>query len=175
MSARSCGAICAKWPLPEEKIMPAPQGYSTRTIGNFIGQDFGASAPITVDQARINAFADVTGDHQWIHVDLARTKTESPFGGPVAHGCLTLSLLAAEVGSTGIVPADAKGVINYGLEGIRFIAPVLAGKQVTASFKLTAVEDKGTKGQLLRIAAALNVEGSDKPALIGDVLVLIIG
>ena len=155
--------------------MPAPQGYSTRTIGKFVGHDFGASAPIAVDQTHIDTFADVTGDHQWIHVDVVRAKAESPFGGPVAHGCLTLSLLAAEVGTSGIVPADAKGVINYGLDSVRFIAPVLAGSQVTASFKLAAVEDKGTKGQLLRIAAALNVEGSDKPAIIGDVLVLIIG
>ena len=88
---------------------------------------------------------------------------------------LTLSLLAAAVGSAGVVPADAKGAINYGLDNIRFIAPVLAGERVTASFKLTAVEDKGPKGQLLRIAAMLNVEGSDKPALVGEVLALVIG
>ncbi len=155
--------------------MPAPKGYSTRTIGNFVGHDFGASAPIAVGQPRINGFADVTGDHQWIHVDVARAKAESPFGGPVAHGYLTLSLLGAAVGSAGVVPEDAKGIINYGLDSVRFIAPVLAGSQVTASFKLAAVEDKGPKGQLLRLTAALNVEGSDKPALVGDVLVLVIG
>lgn len=155
--------------------MPAPQGYSIRALRDFVGHDFGASAPITVDQERINTFADITGDHQWIHVDVTRAKAESPFGGPVAHGFLTLSLLAAAVGSAGVVPADAKGAINYGLDNIRFIAPVLAGKRVTASFKLTEVEDKGPKGQLLRLTAMLNVEGSDKPALVGDVLALVIG
>ena len=155
--------------------MSAPQGYSTRTLRDFVGHGFGASAPLIVDQERINGFADVTGDHQWIHVDVARAKAESPFGGPVAHGFLTLSLLAAAVGSAGVVPADAKGAINYGLDNIRFIAPVPAGKRVTASFKLTDVEDKGPKGQLLRLAAALNVEGSDKPALVGDVLALVMG
>jgi acyl dehydratase len=155
--------------------MPAPQGYSTRTLRDFVSHDFGASAPITVDQERINIFADVTGDHQWIHVDVARAKAESPFGGPVAHGFLTLSLLAAAVGSAGVVPADARGAINYGLDKIRFIAPVPAGKRVMASFKLTEVEDKGPKGQLLRLAAALNVEGSDKPALVGELLVLVMG
>ena len=155
--------------------MPAPQGYSTRTLRDFVGHDFGASAPIAVDQERINTFAEVTGDHQWIHVDVARAKAESPFGGPVAHGFLTLSLLAAAVGSAGVVPADAKGAINYGLDKIRFIAPTPAGKRVIASFKLTEVEDKGPKGQLLRLAAALNVEGSDKPALVGDLLVLVMG
>jgi len=155
--------------------MSAPQGYSTRTLGDFVGHAFGASAPITVDQQRINTFADVTGDQQWIHVDVARARAESPFGGPVAHGFLTLSLLAAAVGSAGVVPADARGAINYGLDNIRFIAPVPAGKRVLASFKLTGVEDKGPKGQLLRLAAALNIEGSEKPALVGDVLVLVIG
>lgn len=154
--------------------MPAPQGYSTRTLGDFVGHGFG-SAPIIVDQERINTFAEVTGDHQWIHVDVARAQAESPFGSPVAHGFLTLSLLAAAVGSAGVVPADATGAINYGLDNVRFIAPVPAGKRVLASFKLTQVEDKGTKGQLLRLAAALNIEGSDKPALVGDVLVLVIG
>src|ERR1700758_4959259 len=121
--------------------MPTPQGYSIRALRDFVGHDFGASAPITVDQERINTFADVTGDHQWIHVDVARAKAESPFGGPVAHGFLTLSLLAAAVGSAGVVPADAKGAINYGLDNIRFIAPVPAGKRVMASFKLTDVAD----------------------------------
>jgi acyl dehydratase len=155
--------------------MPAPQGYSIRTLRDFIGHDFAASAPITVDQDRINTFADITGDHQWIHVDVARAKAESPFGGPVAHGFLTLSLLAAAVATAGVVPADAKGAINYGLDNIRFIAPVPAGKRVTASFKLKDVEDKAPRGQLLRLAATLNVEGSDKPALVGEVLALVIG
>ena len=155
--------------------MSAPKEYSIRTLKDFVGHDFGVSAPITVGQESINTFADVTGDHQWIHVDVARAKAESPFGGPVAHGFLTLALLAAGVASAGVVPADAKGAINYGLDNIRFIAPVPAGKQVTASFRLTDVEDKGAKGQLLRISAVLNVAGSDKPAIVGDVLALVIG
>jgi acyl dehydratase len=153
--------------------MPAPQGYSTRTLKDFVGCDFGSSDPITVDQERINAFADVTGDHQWIHVDVERTKKESPFGGPVAHGFLTLSLLAAAVASAGVVPADAKGALNYGLDNIRFIAPVPAGKRVSANFKLIGVDDKGPKGQLLRIAATLNVDGSAKPAVVGELLALV--
>ena len=155
--------------------MPAPDGYSIRTLKDFVGHAFDLSAPIIVDQERINTFADVTGDHQWIHVDVARAKAESPFGGPVAHGFLSLTLLAATIGSAGVVPCDAKGAINYGLENIRFIAPVPAGKRVAASFKLAQVEDKGPKGQVLRLAAALSVEGSDKPALVGDVLVLVLG
>ena len=155
--------------------MPAPHGYSTRTLKDFVGHDFGASAPIKVDQIQINTFADVTGDHQWIHVDVEKAKKHSPFGGPVAHGFLTLSLLAAAVGSAGVVPADAQEVINYGLENIRFLAPVPAGATITASFKLAGVEGKGDKRQLLRIEAVANVEGSDKPAIVGEMLALVVG
>jgi acyl dehydratase len=159
--------------LVEEENMPTPQGYSTRTLKDFVGHDFQTSDPITVGQERINAFADITGDHQWIHVDIERARKTSPFGGPVAHGFLTLSLLAAAVGSAGVVPADAKGALNYGLDNIRFIAPVPAGKRVTASFKLISVEDKGPKGQLLRLGAKLNIDGSDKPAVVGELLALV--
>lgn len=155
--------------------MPAPNGYSLATLRDFIGHDFGASDPITVDQPRINAFADVTGDHQWIHVDVEKAKTHSPFGGPVAHGFLTLSLLASAVLGSAVVPPDAKGAINYGLDKIRFMAPVPAGARVTARFTLDEVVDKGPKGQLLRIGAVLNVEGTDKPAVAGEVLALVMG
>jgi acyl dehydratase len=155
--------------------MPAPKGYSTGTLKDFIGHDFGASAPIKVDQVRINTFADVTGDHQWIHVDVEKAKKHSPFGGPVAHGFLTLSLMAAAVASAGVVPADAQGVLNYGLDKIRFIAPVPAGAKITAAFKLAGVEDKGDKRQLLRIETTVSVEGSDKPAIVGEVLAMVIG
>jgi acyl dehydratase len=155
--------------------MTAPNGYSVRTLKDFVGHDFGASAPITVDQVRINTFADVTGDHQWIHVDVEKAKKHSPFGGPVAHGFLTLSLMAAAVGTAGVVPADAQGVINYGLDKVRFIAPVPAGAPITASFKLAGVEDKGEKRQLIRIEAVVNVEGSDKPAIVGEMLAMVVG
>ena len=155
--------------------MSIPYGYSVITLRDFIGHDFGATAPVTVSQDNINAFAEITGDHQWIHVDVDRARRESPFGTPVAHGFLTLSLLAASVQEAGIVPADARGAINYGLDNVRFIAPVPAGATVTASFALKDIEDKGPKGQLLRLSAVLNIEGSDKPAIIGDMLALVMG
>jgi acyl dehydratase len=155
--------------------MPAPAGYSTATLRDFVGHDFGASAPVTVGQPRIDGFAEVTGDHQWIHVDVERARAESPFGGPVAHGFLTLSLMAAAISEAGVVPGDAKGVINYGLDKIRFLAPVPAGAQVACGFKLAEVEDKGAGRQLLRLEAAARVEGSDKPAIVGEVLALVVG
>src|SRR5262249_49598722 len=155
--------------------MPAPAHYSIRTLRDFIGHDFGASEPILVDQARINGFADVTGDHQSIHVDVEKCRRMSPFGGPIAHGFLTLSLLAAAVESAGVTPPDAKGMLNYGLDKIRFLSPVPAGATVRARFKLVDVEDKGPKGQLMRLQAELSVEGADKPAIIGEQLALAIG
>jgi acyl dehydratase len=155
--------------------MPAPQGYSTRTLADFVGHDFGASAPVVVGQPEIDTFAELTGDRQWIHVDVEKAKKHSPFGGPVAHGFLTLSLLASSVEGAGVVPADAKGVINYGLDGIRFIAPVPAGARVSSSFRLAGVEAKGEGRQLIRLDAAMTVEGSDKPAIIGQVLAMVFG
>ncbi|MTI43873.1 acyl dehydratase [Roseibium hamelinense] len=155
--------------------MSAPQGYSVGTLKEFIGHDFGASEPIDVDQIRINTFADVTGDHQWIHVDVAKARKHSPFGGPVAHGFLTLSLMAAAVASAGVVPPDAKGVLNYGLEKVRFLAPVPSGATVRAHFKLADVEAKGDDRQLLRVEASVAIDGSDKPALVGELLAMVIG
>lgn len=155
--------------------MSAPKGYSVRTLKDFVGHDFGASEPMNVDQIRINTFADVTGDHQWIHVDVAKAKKHSPFGGPVAHGYLTLSLMAAAVASAGVVPPDAQGVLNYGLEKIRFLAPVPSGGTVRAHFKLLAVEAKGDDRQLLRVEASVSIDGSDKPALVGELLAMVIG
>jgi acyl dehydratase len=155
--------------------MPAPIGYSAATLREFVGHDFGVSAPITLDQKDINTFAEVTGDHQWIHVDVERARTESPFGGPVAHGFLTLALLPSALNELGVVPADAKGVINYGLNNIRFLGPVPAGAEVTCGLRLAAVEDKGPGRKLLSIAAEARVVGSDKPAIVGELLALVIG
>ncbi len=155
--------------------MAAPEGYSTATLGNFVGHDFGASAPITVGQARIDGFADITGDDQWIHVDVERAKKESPFGGPVAHGFLTLSLMAAGLADAGVVPADAKGVVNYGLDRIRFLSPVPSGAAVRCGLTLASVEDKGQGRQLLRLAAEARIEGTGQKAVVGEVLALVIG
>lgn len=155
--------------------MSAPEGYSTATLAEFTGYDFGASAPVTVSQDDINAFADVTGDHQWIHVDVERARAQSPFGGPVAHGFLTLSLLAGAVADAGVVPADAKGVVNYGLEKVRFLAPVPAGAAVSCAFRLISVEDKGPGRQLMRLEAKALIAGQDKAAISAEILALVFG
>jgi acyl dehydratase len=101
--------------------------YDVSTLGQFVGQELGVSDWLTVDQGRINEFADCTGDHQWIHVDVERARRESPLGSTIAHGFLTLSLLAAMQMELGIVPEGISQALNYGLNRVRFIAPVKAG------------------------------------------------
>jgi acyl dehydratase len=149
--------------------------YRMASATELVGREFGASKWVTVDQDRIDRFADCTGDRQWIHVDVARARRESPFGGPIAHGYLTLSLVAAMVMELGIIPPDAATGLNYGLDKVRFIAPVKAGARVRAHARLIAAEPQGGSRVLLRINCTLEVEGEAKPALVADLLCLLIG
>lgn len=144
-------------------------------MSDFVGHDFGTSRNLRVDQVRINTFADVTEDHQWIHVDVAKARKHSPFGGPIAHGFLTLSLVAAVMSDVGVVPADAKGVINYGVDAVRFLGPVPAGAEICASFKLLRVEDKPDQGQLICVQAKVHIVGHEPPSLVGEFLALVVG
>jgi len=104
--------------------------YNVSTLGQFVGQELGVSDWLTVDQERINEFADCTGDHQWIHVDVERAQRESPLGSTITHGYLTLSLLAAMQMELGIVPEGVTQALNYGLDRVRFMAPVKAGARI---------------------------------------------
>jgi acyl dehydratase len=103
--------------------MVIPQ-FSMATAAQLVGSELGASDWVAVDQNRIAAFAACTGDRQWIHVDVERARRESPLGGPIAHGYLSLSLVAAMVMELGAIPPDAATGLNYGLDKVRFIAPV---------------------------------------------------
>jgi acyl dehydratase len=145
------------------------------TAAQFVGREFGTSAWVTVDQDRIDRFADCTGDRQWIHVDVERARRESPFGAPIAHGYLTLSLVAAMVMELGIIPPDAATGLNYGLDKVRFIAPVKAGARVRARATLVGAEPQGGARVLLRINCVLEIDGEAKPALVADLLCLLIG
>ena len=148
--------------------------YSMATTAQFIGHEFGASDWVAVDQNRINQFAACTGDRQWIHVDVARATRESPFGGPIAHGYLTLSLVAATVMELGVIPEDAATGLNYGLDKVRFIAPVKAGSRIRNRIKLLAAEDKGEGRMLLTTENTIEIEGEARPALIAHALVMAI-
>ena len=130
------------------------------------GQELGVSDWITVTQERIDLFARATGDHQWIHVDVERAKKESPFGGPIAHGYLTLSLLVPLVTQTYTV-TDAKMGVNYGLNKVRFPAPVPVGSKVRARVTLKDVEEVAG-GLQNTFAVTIEREGGDKPVCIAE-------
>jgi acyl dehydratase len=149
--------------------------YSMATTAQFIGHEFGASDWVAVDQNRINQFATCTGDRQWIHVDVARATRESPFGGPIAHGYLTLSLVAATVMELGVIPEDAATGLNYGLDKVRFIVPVKAGARVRTRVSLISAEPQNGGRVLLKLQCTLEIEGEAKPALVAEVLCMLIG
>jgi len=149
--------------------------YDMTTAAQFVGRELGDSNWVTVGQDRIDQFAACTGDRQWIHVDVERARRESPFGGPVAHGYLSLSLVAAMVMELGAIPADAATALNYGLDKVRFIAPVKAGARVRMRASLAAAEPQSGGRMLLKLQCTLEIEGETKPALTADVLCLVIG
>ncbi|HEX4599327.1 MAG TPA: MaoC family dehydratase [Burkholderiaceae bacterium] len=148
-------------------------GYSMATLSNFVGRELGVSNWTAVDQQRIDAFAACTGDRQWIHVDVERARRESPFGGTIAHGYLTLSLVAYLAMELGLVPADATAGLNYGVDKVRFMAPVKAGARVRNRVVLMSAEDKGGGRVIVKTQNTLEIEGEDKPALIAETLAML--
>ena len=130
-----------------------------------LGKEIGVSSWIMVDQRRIDEFAQCTDDRQWIHVDVERAAEESPFGGTVAHGFLTLSLLAPTIFEIMISRLEIKQAINYGLEKVRFLAPVRAGKRVRNRVKVASLEHRSNGRILLTIENTVEIEGEDKPAV----------
>ena len=145
--------------------------YTLDTLPDFVGASLGTSAWLTVEQDRIDAFAEVTEDHQWIHVDAERAAREAPGGTTIAHGLLTLALLPAMRSELGLVPDGVGRAINYGYDRIRFLAPVPPGSRLRTHTVLTAAEPKGT-GWLVTTRNTVEIEGGDKPALIADALTL---
>jgi acyl dehydratase len=136
-------------------------------LPNMAGQALGTSDWMLVDQSRIDAFAQATGDHQWIHVDLERA-VKGPYGATVAHGYLTLSLLPAMAASAFEVSGSRMGV-NYGLNRVRFPAPVPSGSRLRAHFELVSCE--AVEGGLqLTIGATIEREGSDKPVCVAQMV-----
>ena len=130
------------------------------------GQELGTSDWIEITQERVNTFADATGDHQWIHIDVERAKAESPFGGPIAHGYLTLSLLVPLFAEVLVVTDTVMGV-NYGLNKVRFPSPVPVGSKVRMTASLKSVEEVAG-GLQLTLAAVIEREGGDKPVCIAE-------
>jgi acyl dehydratase len=142
-------------------------------IKSRIGEEVGVSDWIVVDQARIDAFADATEDRQFIHVDpVAAARTQ--FGGTIAHGFLTLSLLSRMAADAMLIPDDIRMVVNYGLDRVRFLAPVRSGKSVRGRFTLDSVEEKGPGQILMHHHVTIEIEGEDKPALSARWLTLVV-
>ncbi|TQN42655.1 acyl dehydratase [Blastococcus colisei] len=130
------------------------------------GTELGQSAWVEVTQEQVNLFADATGDHQWIHVDVERATAESPFGGPIAHGYLTLSLLIP-MWSEVLVVSDATMGVNYGLNKVRFPSPVPVGARLRLTATLEDVEEVAG-GLQLTVAATIEAEGIPKPVCIAE-------
>ena len=149
--------------------------YTMTTAPQFVGRELGVSRWVTVDQDRIDRFAACTGDDQWIHVDVERARRDSPFGGTIAHGYLTLSLLASTLMEIGIIPRDAASGLNYGLDKVRFIAPVVAGARVRTHATLMSAQPQSGSRMLLKLSCMLEIEGETKPALVAETLCMLIG
>ena len=138
-------------------------------LASIAGAEIGVSDWLVIDQARVNAFADATGDHQWIHVDVARASKE--LGGPIAHGFLSLSLLPMLSAQVLRITGTTRG-INYGSDKVRFTNMVPVGAKVRLRQKCLSVEEK-SGGKLLRRQSTLEVEGKDRPAFVGEMLSLV--
>lgn len=144
-----------------------------KDIKNYVGQEIGASDWVTIDQDRVNKFADATGDHQWIHIDVERAKKELPTKGTIAHGYLTLSLIPW-LGAK-IMRMDGVSMgINYGSNKIRFLNMVPVGAKVRARQKLLSAEAKSGGMQLIN-EFTIDIEGQDKPACIAETISLVYG
>jgi acyl dehydratase len=143
-------------------------------LGEKVGHELGVSDWATIDQPRIDNFATCTGDNQWIHVDVERSKRESPFRGPIAHGYLTLSMVASLAMQVGIIPSDAAAGLNYGIDKVRFLAPVPSGARVRLRVVLASIEPRDGGQVIMKTLNTMEVEGSDKPALIAETLTLVV-
>ena len=146
--------------------------YTLATLSDFVGRELGVSDWLTVDQARIDAFAECTGDRQWIHVDPERAR-EGPFGTTIAHGFLTLSLLPKLREQIGVAPEGVAQVLNYGSDRVRFLTPVKAGDRIRVRVTLVSVEPKGPGRTLVKTENTVEIDGEDRPALVADTLVLL--
>ncbi|WPN46628.1 MULTISPECIES: MaoC family dehydratase [unclassified Pseudomonas] len=140
-------------------------------LKDYIGKELGRSEWLTIDQDRINLFAEATGDFQFIHVDPVKA-AQTPFGSTIAHGFLSLSLIPKLMEDILVMPEGLKMVVNYGLDSVRFIQPVKVDSKVRLKVELTEVNEKKPGQWLLKATATLEIEGSDKPAYVAEPLSL---
>ncbi len=149
--------------------MPVVKLDKPAALAGYVGKEIGTTDWVPVTQKEINLFADATGDHQWIHVDVERAKKESPFKGPIAHGYFTLSKMPELIHKV-LAVGGSKLTVNYGLNKVRFPSPVPVGKKIRAKVGVKSVKDLGQGNQEVEFAVTVEVEGSDKPACVAEVV-----
>ncbi|MFU4268162.1 MaoC family dehydratase [Pseudomonas aeruginosa] len=140
-------------------------------LKDYVGKDLGRSEWLTIDQERVDQFAECTGDHQFIHVDPEKA-AKTPFGGTIAHGFLSLSLIPKLMEGLLVLPEGLKMAVNYGLDTVRFIQPVRVGSRVRLGLTLVDVNEKNPGQWLIKARATLEIEGQEKPAYIAETLSL---
>lgn len=140
-------------------------------LKSYIGKNLGHSEWLQIDQERVNQFAECTGDHQFIHIDEEKAK-QTPFGGTIAHGFLSLSLLPVLSSEIALRPEGLKMAVNYGLDSLRFIQPVRVGSRVRLHSEVLDVTEKKPGQWLVKARSTLEIEGVDKPAFIAEGLSL---
>ena len=147
--------------VPNEKLL------------DYIDKPMEPSAWVTIDQERINAFADATMDHQFIHVDEEKA-AQTPFGSTIAHGYLTMSLISYFLGECAVGPDNAVMAINYGSDKVRYLQPVKVNSEIRAQSTLIEVSDKAPGQLLTKSRITIEIKGQDKPALVAEILSLFI-
>ncbi|MBG6792427.1 MaoC family dehydratase [Pseudomonas aeruginosa] len=140
-------------------------------LKDYVGKDLGHSEWLTIDQERVDQFAECTGDHQFIHVDPEKA-AKTPFGGTIAHGFLSLSLIPKLMEGLLVLPEGLKMAVNYGLDTVRFIQPVRVGSRVRLGLTLLDVNEKNPGQWRMKARATLEIEGQEKPAYIAETLSL---
>ena len=140
-------------------------------LNDYVGKELGCSEWLTIDQERINLFAEATGDYQFIHVDPVKA-AQTPFGSTIAHGFLSLSLIPKLMEDILVMPEGLKMVVNYGLDSVRFIQPVKVDSKVRLKVELSQVTEKKPGQLLLKAIATLEIEGMEKPAYVAESLSL---
>jgi acyl dehydratase len=148
--------------------MPKRILASPSALKELIGQEIAVTDWFNVTQQRIQQFADATLDHQWIHIDVERARLESPFGAPIAHGFLTLSLLSHFMHEAFGFEQGLRLAVNYGLNRVRFVSPVKAGSNIRARVTLQSLKDVPPKGMEAVFNATIEVEVSDKPCCVAE-------
>ncbi len=134
----------------------------------WVGREVAVSPWFTITQAQVDLFASATHDHDWMHIDPERAKRESPFGGPIAFGFLTLSMLSHFTHEAGLWPRGTAYGVNYGLDKMRFMAPVPVGSRIRARFVLGAFDERPDGGYRMASKVTIEIEGGEKPAMVAD-------